>query len=294
MVPVKNLSELRWYGGCHYNREREMGTLTISQKTFADELVKTYSVTSTQSVPLRVGIKLEEFNENEMVENWPFRELVGSLMWLSISTRPDIANAVRAVARYCIAPRAIHWKAALGILKYINGTSEYGITFQRGTSSGISLEIFADADYASKATDRRSVSGGVIMSGGASVFWFSRTQKCVITLSTSEAEYVALGDAVKELLFLRQVWLFMLPSKVMPCFPIFEDNQGAVQLTQNPITNSNSKHIDVRHNFLRELVRQKDIKVVQVPSEFQHADILTKALSFDLFAFHRKFLMNLK
>ena len=100
MVPDKNLGGLRWYGGCHYTREREMGTLTISQKPFADELVKKYSVTSTQSVPLRVGIKLEEFSEDEMVENWPFRELVGSLMWLSISTRPDIANTVRAVARY--------------------------------------------------------------------------------------------------------------------------------------------------------------------------------------------------
>ena len=122
MVPVKNLCELRWYGGCHYTREREMGTLTISQKPFADELVKKFCVTSTQSVPLRVGVKLEEFDEDERVENWPFRELVGSLMCLSISTRPDIANAVRAVARYCTAPRDIHWKAALGILEYINGT----------------------------------------------------------------------------------------------------------------------------------------------------------------------------
>ena len=118
----------------------------------------------------------------------------------------------------------------------MNGTSEYGITFQRGTLSGISLEAFADADYASKASDRRLVSGELIMCGGASVRWFSRTQKC-ITLSTSEAEYVALGDAVKELLFLRQVWRFMLPSKVMPCFPVFEDNQGAVQFAQNPSTN---------------------------------------------------------
>ena len=80
MIPVKNLGELRWYRGCHYTREREMDTLTISQKMFADELVKTFCVTSTQSVPLRVGVKLEEFNENEKVENWPFRELVGSLM----------------------------------------------------------------------------------------------------------------------------------------------------------------------------------------------------------------------
>ena len=151
--------------------------------------------------------------------------------------------------------------------------------------------MFADADYACKATDRRSVSGGLIMCGGASVCWFSRTQKCV-TLSTSEAEYVALGDAVKELLFLRQVWRLMLPSKVMPYFPVFEDNQGAVQLAQNPSTNSNSKHIDVRHHIRRELVRQRDIKIVQVHSEFQHADILTKAFAFDLFAFHRKFLIN--
>ena len=69
------------------------------------------------------------------------------------------------------------------------------------------------------------------MCGGAFVFWFSRTQKCV-TLSTFEAEYVALGDAVKELLFLRQVWRFMIPGKEMPCFPVFEDNQGALQLSK--------------------------------------------------------------
>ena len=80
----------------------------------------------------------------------------------------------------------------------------------------------------------------------------------------------------------------------MPCFPVFEDNQGAVQLAQNPVTNSNSKHTDVRYHFLRKLVRQKDIKVVHVPSEFQHADILTKAFAYYLLAFHRKFLMNLK
>ena len=84
---------------------------------------------------------------------------------------------------------------------------------------GNSLEVFADADYASRATDNRSVSGDAIMCAGACVCWFSRTQKSV-TLSASEAEYVALGDAVKELLFLRQVWHFMIPGKGMPCFPV--------------------------------------------------------------------------
>ena len=103
------------------------------------------------------------------------------------------------------------------------------------------------------------------MFGGACVCWFSRTQKC-IKLPSSEAEYVALGDAVKEL-FLRHVWRFMLPGKGMPCFQIFEVNQGTVQLSQNPVSNSNSKHIDVQHHFLRELVHQGDISVSHVPSE---------------------------
>ena len=76
----------------------------------------------------------------------------------------------------------------------------------------------------------------------------------------------------------------------MPCFPFFEDNQGAVQLSQNPVSNSNSKHIDVRHHFLRELVRLGDITASHVPSEYQHTDILTKALAFDVLAIHRRFL----
>ena len=75
---------------------------------------------SVQNVPLRVELKLEEFDEDEEPESWPFRELVGGLMWLAISTRPDISNAVRSVARYCFTPKAIHCKAALGILAYIN------------------------------------------------------------------------------------------------------------------------------------------------------------------------------
>ena len=122
-------------------------------------------------------------------------------------------------------------------------------------------------------------------------FGFPGLQKCV-TLSTSEAEYVALGDVFKELLIFRQVWRSIVPVNVMPCFLVFKDNRGAVQLAQNRATNSTSKDIDVRrHHFLREFVRQRDITVVRVPSEFQHADICTKALTCDVFAFHQKFLI---
>ena len=108
----------------------------------------------------------------------------------------------------------------------LKGTSGYGITLKRESLASVSLEVFADdAGYAS--TGRWSVSGGAIMCGGACVYWFSRTQRCV-TLSTTEAEYVAPGDAVKGLLLLRQVWRFILPGKVMSCFLVFEGTQGAV------------------------------------------------------------------
>ena len=178
-------------------------------------------------------------------------------------------------------------KAALGNLEYINGTTGFGTTFQIGTITNVYLEVFADADFASKTTDRRSsVSGGANMCGGVCVCWFPRRQKC-FTLSMSEAELFALSGAVKVISFPRHVWRFILPGKRIPCFPIFEDNQGAVQLSQNPVSNSISKHIDVRHHLLRELARQGDISVNHVPPKYQHANILTKALAFDLSAIRR-------
>ena len=130
-----------------------------------------------------------------------------------------------------------------------------------------------------------------VMCGGGCISGFSRTQKCV-TLPTTEAEYVVLAEVIKEVLFLRQVCRFMLPDVGMPCIPVFKDNEGAVQLAKNPITNSNSKHIDVRHHFLRDLVRLKEISIIHVTSSFQHADFLTKAIPREPFEFYRSLAMN--
>ena len=91
-IHVKNLVELKWYRGCRYSRHRERGTPTISQRSFAEALKK-FRVTSVQSILLRGGVKLEEFDEDEETESWPFCEFVGDLMWLVISTRPDISEA---------------------------------------------------------------------------------------------------------------------------------------------------------------------------------------------------------
>ena len=122
---------------------------------------------------------------------------------------------------------------------------------------------------------------------GGGVLWYSKTQKCV-TLSTTQAEYVSRSDVAKDILFLRKGLRFMLPRAGMPCIPLSEDNEGAIQIAKLPISNSNSKHIDVRHHFLRELVEKEEIEIIHVASQYQYADFLTKALPEREFEVHRE------
>ena len=133
-----------------------------------------FGVTRGKNTPMMVDLELHEFDKDEPDADEPFRSLVGHLMR---QTRPDIFNAVRAVARYSAAPKLFHWQAALRVVMCITSTSTCGSTFQRGLSSGVQLELYVDANYAHEANDRKSVSGGVVMCAVACVSFYSRTQK---------------------------------------------------------------------------------------------------------------------
>ena len=115
------------------------------------------------------------------------------------------------------------------------------------------LETYVDADYVHKADDRFAVSGVAVCCRGTLVSWFSRTYKCV-TLSTTEAEYVPMVDEVKETLYVRGVLFFLMPNLGSPSIAVFEDFKGAIDLAKNPLSSLNSKHIDLRYHFLRELM----------------------------------------
>ena len=203
-VPIINLGELRLYAGCRFSRDFDSGTIAISQQTVAENMVQKFGVTRTKETPMVIGLRLDDFDPTEPDVDEPFRLLVGHLMWLANQTRPDILTVMRAVARYSHASKLVHWKAALHVLMYVRFTSSYSIIFQRGTASGVGLEVFVDSAFASKATDRRSVLGSVVMCADACVSFFSRTQKSV-TLSSTEAEYVAMADGFMEAIFLRYV-----------------------------------------------------------------------------------------
>ena len=122
--------------------------------------------------------------------------------------------------------------------------------------SGLSLNVYADADYASKEIDRRSVSGIAVTLGGTVVSHTSKTQS-VVSLSTSEAEYIAAGEGVKEALFARAVVSFIAPETSGASIKVLEDNQGAKALIENPLSSARSKHIDVRYHFIRDLFRTR-------------------------------------
>ena len=287
--PTNNLGKLRYYTGCSFKRDKQRGTLTISQAACVNKLLERFNITTTSPIPASPSNYLRPREETEAETEEPFREAVGSLMWVANMTRPDILNAVREVARHSHSPSDAHWKAVNQILRYLKGTSGLGLTFRKGASTD--LITFADADYARNKEHRRSVSGGVIMYLGAAIAYISRTQRCV-SLSSTEAEYIAMGDGVKELLFVRQVLRFLRPGHKEKRVTVFEDNEGAISLASNRLASARSKHIDVRYHFLRELVEQKQIAIVKVKTERQRADILTKALGKKLFFAHRNYLLN--
>ena len=212
-----------------------------------------FHATSVQNVPLGVSVKLEK-SIVRMTRLKTGRFVIGSLMCLAISTHPTFARQFELLQstvprRYPSTGRrgSVFLRTLMVLL--------VSVLYFRKEQQQVSLWNYLRT-RATLVTDKRSVSGGSIMCGAACVFWFSR------------AKYVSLGDAVKELLFLRQVWRLMLPDKEM--------HQGAVQLSQNPSPNSNSELINVRHHLFRGFVCQGGILVNHVPSEYQYAEILTK------------------
>ena len=133
---------------------------------------------------------------------------------------------------------------------------------------------------------------GLSCAQGHACAGFRGLKKCV-TLSTTEAEYVSLADTIKEVVFLRYEWGFIFTSFGSACIAVFEDNKGARYLDHNPVCASNSKHIDVRHHFLRELDLRGEFDIVAVEYEQQNANVLTKALADPVFRFRRDFVMNI-
>lgn len=228
------------------------------------------------STPLDPGLKLRKIDESETerTEIFPFRELIGCLMYLAIGTRPDIAYAVNHLSQFNNFNGKDHWMAAKRILRYMRGSTKLGLRYEKSSKL---IEGFVDSDWAGCPVDRRSYTGFVFIMAKGAVTWEARKQRTVAQSST-EAEYMGLTEAAKEAAYLLR-FLAEIGMGNQNTVPIYNDNQGAQKLATNPIFHSRSKHIEIRHHYVRQALKEGKISISYVPTNDMMADVFTKGIS---------------
>jgi hypothetical protein len=202
----------------------------------------------------------------------PYREAIGSLMYAAVGTRPDIAFAVSTLAQFSQNPGWVHWEAVKKVFRYLLGTKNLVLKYG-GAEKG--LIGYVDADGASQE-HRHAISGYVFLVDGGAVSWSSKKQE-LVTLSTTEAEYVAATHAAKEGLWLRRLIGEVFEPLTKPT-TLYGDNQSAIALTQDGHYHARTKHIDIRYHFIRYVIEAGSIRLIYCPTENMTADALTKAL----------------
>ncbi|WVZ58253.1 LOW QUALITY PROTEIN: hypothetical protein U9M48_008539 [Paspalum notatum var. saurae] len=227
--------------------------------------------------PTSTNTALDADEDGEAVDQKEFRGMIGSLLYLT-ATRPDIQFAVCLCARYQASPRTSHRQAVKRIFRYLMFTPELGLWYSSGYS--LSLRGFLDADHTGCRIDRKSTSGTCQLLGTSLVSWSSRKQASV-SLSTTEAEYIAAASYCSQLL-----WMKATLSDFGLRFgriPLLVDSTSAISVAKNPVLHSRTKQIDVRFYFLRDHYEKGDIDLVHVVTRNQLADIFTKPLEFNAF-----------
>lgn len=214
--------------------------------------------------------------ERQEMRYRPYRELIGGLIYLANATRPDIAFAASTLSRFCANLGRDHWLIAKRILRYLKATSHYGITYTKDEER---LRAYSDSDWAEDIDDRKSCSGNVLTLATSPISWKSRKQASV-ALSTMEAEYAALSEVSREVIYLKRLLIHMGFEKyVTPPISVFCDNQSAIELSKNAVFHKRSKHIDINFHFTCELVDKKEIVIHYLQTDSMLADILTKSLT---------------
>ena len=281
-------------------RDRPRRHLWLSSHIYMGELLADWNLSdcrptstplSTTALPSSSPLNaLPDISDDDLRPK--YQRLVGCLLYLAISTRPDIAFATMWLGQFGSNPTCAHFLAAKHVLRYLAGTRSLALLygeFQASTPASFRGFLHnlgcSDADWASDAGDRRSISGYCFFFHGSLVSWSAVKQRA-IALSSTEAEYYALTHAFKEALWLR-TFLSLLRLPVPIPFPLFSDNQAAIALSSSPSISSRSKHIDIRYHFLCSHISDGSFSTSWIPTSDMPADIFTKALPESSFTRHR-------
>jgi hypothetical protein len=277
------------------NVEFKDDAILVHQEDYAKKVLDRFKFedSTEKRTPMEVRLKLtaDETEDSAECESFPYRSLVACMLYLSVCTRFDLCYTIKELSRWLIKPGTAMIKAAKRALRYVKGSTRFGLVYKRvwrpdrmagyftNWSRDTPVAGTVDADWAGQQDTRKSTAGFMLLFNGALIHWWSRTLK-VIALSSQDAEYMALSDSSRELIFIRQL-LESLGFEVTGPTELYSDNMGALALANKPCDHHKSKHIQVRYHFVRQQVEEKVIVTLKVGTELQLADVMTKALSSD-------------
>lgn len=259
-------------------RDGETDDVYLSQTKYINSLLQEYGMQEckTAATPLDPGyqVVVPSSSESPKVDQRKYQALIGSLTYISVCTRPDISHSICKLPQANKDPRQEHEVGAKHVLRYLAGTKEVKLHYYK---CGQQIQGYADADWGSNQVDRKSFTGFVFFLAGAAFSWESKKQHTV-ALSSTEAEYIALATAAKEAVYLKRLIIEIGCFDEMKPICIYGDNQSAQNLAKHCMYHSRSKHIDIRHHFIRDLLQNKEIIVKYMDTNELVADILTKNL----------------
>ncbi|GJU70685.1 retrovirus-related pol polyprotein from transposon TNT 1-94 [Tanacetum coccineum] len=269
------MGELKFFLGIQIHQSPR--GIFINQAKYAQEILKKHGMTSCDSIGTPMATKhLDADLSGTPVDQTKYRSMVGALMYLTAS-RPDIVHATCYCARYQAKPTEKHLTAVKRIFRYLKDSINMGLWYPKDT--GFELTAFLDSDHAGCLDSRKSTSGGIQFLGGDKlVSWSSKKQDCT-SMSSAEAEYVSLSACCAQVLWLRtQLTDYGFHFDKIP---MYCDSKAAIAISCNPVQHSRTKHIDVRYHFIKEHVEKGIVELFFVGTEYQLADLFTKALSED-------------
>lgn len=257
----------------------------VCQKKYVIDLLERFGMSNSNSAhnPMVPGCKLGKDEDGKGVNKTLYKQMVGSLMYAT-ATRPDIMYSVSQVSRFMENPKELHFQAVKRIIRYLKGTCEFGLFYQR--NGGKDLIGYTDSDYANDIEDRKSTSGYVFMMSEAAISWSSKKQP-VVSLSTTEAEFIAAAASSCQAVWIRRILEAVGRNQTSPTV-IYCDNSSTIKLSKNPVMHGRSKHIDVRFHFLRDLTKNETVELKHCSSQEQVADVMTKALKLEDFVRMRR------
>ena len=288
----KNVTD---YLGCELRFNKERSKIWLGQPTIIKKIQKTFEdiikVTDRYKTPGTPNFNvLRPQSENDYItteQQKIYQSGVGSLLYLTTHSRPDISNAVRELSKNMDHATEAAMKELIRVINFVISTKEYGLKIEPipNNEKQWNIVVYSDSDWAGDKDTRHSVSGYIIYMLGVPILWKSRAQKTV-ALSSAEAEYIAMSESAKEIKFVLNV-LTDLGYKVNLPVIVHVDIVGAIFMSENPSATGRTRHIDTRYHFVREMVEDGTIKIIFVRSELNQADGFTKNLSTDLYERHK-------